>query len=84
MTARRALVLRILEGRSDANIRFAELLTLLRNMGFTERIRGSHHVFRREGIAERVTLQRDNGMAKPYQVRQIRRLLLKYDLESRP
>ena len=84
MTARRALVLRILEGRSGANIRFAELLTLLRNMGFTERIRGSHHVFRREGIAERVTLQRDNGMAKPYQVRQIRRLLLKYDLESRP
>lgn len=84
MTARRALILRILEGRADANIRFAELLTLLRNLGFTERIRGSHHIFRREGIAERVTLQRDNGMAKPYQVRQVRQLLLKYDLESRP
>ena len=84
MTARRALVLRILEGRSDANIRFTELLALLRNLGFTERTRGSHHIFRREGVAERVSLQRDNGMAKPYQVRQIRQLLLKYDLESHP
>ena len=84
MAARRALVLRILEGRSDANIRFAELLTLLRNLGFTERTRGSHHIFRREGVAERISLQRDNGMAKPYQVRQVRQLLLKYDLESRP
>ncbi len=84
MTPRRALVLRILEGRSDANIRFAALLTLLRNLGFTERVRGSHHLFRKEGVAERITLQRDNGMAKPYQVRQIRQLLLKYDLESQP
>lgn len=66
MTARRKLVLQILEGRSDESIRFTELLTLLRSLGFTERTRGSHHVFRKEGVAERITLQRDDGMAKPY------------------
>ena len=82
MTPRRALVSGILEGRSDANIRFSELLQLLRNLGFIERVRGSHHIFRRAGIRELLTLQRDNGLAKPYQVRQVRQLLLKYDLET--
>lgn len=38
------LLLRILRGNSDANIRFAELTSLLRSLGFTERVRGSHHV----------------------------------------
>ena len=73
---------RILGGRSDANIRFDDLRGLLRNLGFTERIRGSHHVFRKEGVAERINLQRDGGHAKPYQVRQVRIMLLKYELED--
>ena len=72
---------RILGGRSDANIRFDDLRGLLRNLGFTERIRGSHHIFSREGVAERINLQRDGGHAKPYQVRQVRMVLLKYELE---
>jgi len=84
VTPRQELIFRILEGRSDANIRFADLRTLLRNLGFVERVRVSHHMYRREGVNELVTLQRDNGMAKPYQVRQVRRLLLKYDLVPRP
>lgn len=37
----------ILRGQSDANIRFAELCALLQHMGFEERIRGSHHIFRK-------------------------------------
>ena len=73
---------RILGGRSDASIRFDDLRGLLRNLGFTERIRGSHHIFRREGVAERINLQRDGGHAKPYQVRQVRLVLLKYELEE--
>ena len=72
----------ILRGRSDANIRFAELCALLQYLGFEERIRGSHHIFRKQGVVEKLNLQRDDGHAKPYQVRQVRRVILKYKLEE--
>ena len=73
---------RYLGGRSDANLRFDDLRALMRYLGFDERIRGSHHVYRKQGIPEKVNLQRDDGNAKPYQVRQFRRLTLKYQLGS--
>ena len=76
------LIQRILSRRSDANIRFNDLCGLLRNIGFAERIRGSHHIFRKPGVVERLNLQRDDGHAKPYQVRQVRRVILKYKLEE--
>ena len=72
----------VLSGRADAGIRFDDLRGLLRNLGFAERVRGSHHIFRREGVAERINLQRDNSHAKPYQVRQVRRMILKHKLEA--
>lgn len=49
-------------------------------LGFEERIRGSHHLFRKEGIIEKIILQRDNNKAKIYQVRQARSIILKYKL----
>ena len=52
------------------------------NLGFVERVRGSHHIFRKTGVAERINLQRDGSHAKPYQVRQIRQLIIKYQLEG--
>ncbi len=73
---------RILNGRSDANIRFNDLCALLKRLGFTERIRGSHHIFRKEGVAERLNLQRDGSHAKSYQVRQVRQVILNYKLEE--
>ena len=73
---------KILGGRSDANIRFDDLRALLRSLGFTERMRGSHHMFRRQGVIERINLQREGGHAKSYQVKQIRRVILKYKLEE--
>ena len=82
MSSGRSLFERILGGRSDANIRFDDLRGLLRSMGFTERIRGSHHIFRKEGVVERINLQRDGNHAKPYQVRQVRKIILKYMLEE--
>ena len=60
----------ILGGASDANIAFDELCQLLRRMGFDERIRGSHHIFRKHGVEEKINLQRDGNKAKTYQVRQ--------------
>ena len=74
------LLLEILRGKSDANIDFDELLQMLRRLGFEERIRGSHHIFRRDGIEEKINLQRDRGKAKVYQVRQVRAVILRYGL----
>jgi hypothetical protein len=52
------LLLRILRGTSDANISFNELRQVLRRLGFEERIGGSHHMFRKAGIEEKINLQR--------------------------
>ena len=82
MGRRTKLRQRILEGRSESNIRFDELRALLLRLGFVERVRGSHHIFRKEGVNERLNLQRDGSNAKPYQVRQVRQVILKYKLEE--
>ncbi len=66
------LLRRILSGRADANIRFAEIRRLLRNMGFSERVRGSHHIFGVERIEMSLNLQPQNSMVKRYQVEQVR------------
>lgn len=71
---------RILRGTSDANIPFDELRHLLRRLRFEERVRGSHHLFRKPGVEERINLQRDGSKAKLYQVRQVRNIVLKYSL----
>lgn len=70
----------LLAGGADASIRFDDLRALLRALGFVERIRGSHHVFARPGVREIINLQPRNGLAKPYQVRQVRALIVRYGL----
>jgi hypothetical protein len=71
---------RVLRGFSDASIRFDDLRMLLRRFGFEERIRGSHHIFSREGIEEILNLQPKGSLAKPYQVKQVRKVLVRYKL----
>ncbi len=44
------------------------------------RISGSHHIFRLAGIKEKINLQKDGAKAKPYQVKQIRQIILKYKI----
>jgi hypothetical protein len=73
----------LLTGRADANIRFSELRRLLVRLGFSERIRGDHFIYSREGIEEIINLQPRGGQAKPYQVRQVRSLIAKYALTLR-
>ena len=73
----RELRQRILGGRADAAIRFDQLRLFLLGLGFTERIRGSHHIFRKNGVRELINLQRDGSHAKPYQVGQVRRIILR-------
>ena len=74
------LLLEILRGVSDANIPFDDLCRLLPRVGFEQRIRGSHHLFRKAGVEERINLQREGSKAKVYQVRQVRAIILKYHL----
>lgn len=70
----------ILRGNSDANISFTGLCRLLLRLGFHQRIRGDHYIFWKEGVAEIVNLQPKGSKAKPYQVKQVRAILLKYKL----
>ena len=73
----------VLRGAADANIRFDDLRHLLSHLGFEERTRGSsHHIFKRAGIEEMINLQKDGAHAKPYQVKQVRTVILKYHLEG--
>jgi len=74
------LLLQILRGLSDANIEFDELCHLLECFGFDVRTRGSYHVFRKNGIPEKINLQRHGSKAKPYQVKQVRAVIQKYRL----
>lgn len=74
------LLTRILRGTSDAHIAFDDLCQLMLHLGFEERVRSSHHIFRKSGIEEKVNLQEDGNQAKPYQVRQVRQLIVKYKL----
>jgi hypothetical protein len=74
------LLTQILRGVSDANIPFDGLCGLLRHLSFEERVRGSHHIFTREGIEEILNLQPIGSKAKAYQVKQVRDVILKYKL----
>jgi len=74
------LILKILRGKSDAHISFDDLRNLLLHLGFQERVRGSHHIFVKEAVEELINLQRDGKSAKPYQVKQVRQILLRYGM----
>ncbi len=71
---------RVLRGRSDANIGFHDLCHLLDRLGFAERVRGGHHIFSKIGVEEILNLQPRNTMAKDYQVKQVREIILAHDL----
>lgn len=74
------LLARVLSGSANASLRFADARTLLGRLGFSERIRGSHHIFTRPGIVELVDLQPQGGNCKPYQVKQIREVIIRNHL----
>ena len=84
MSRHERLMDRILGGRADRNIRFDDLCRLLADLGFDERIRGSHHIFSRVDVEEILNLQPATaGLAKAYQVKQVRAVVVKYKLAER-
>jgi len=71
---------KILRGTADTSVEFEDLRFLLRDLGLQERIRGSHRIFSKSEIVEIINLQPNGAKAKPYQVKQVRNLILKYKL----
>lgn len=74
------LISLILGGVSDSNISFDQLCHLMKRFGFEERVRGSHHIFRKSSIPDLINLQRDGTQAKAYQVAMVRKAILSYQL----
>jgi hypothetical protein len=70
----------VLRAASDSNIVFSDLCTLLTAIGFQERVRGDHHIFTKTGVVEIINIQPQGAKAKPYQVKQVRNLIIKYGL----
>ena len=80
MSKHEKTLLTVLRGTSDANIRFEDLCGLLVRLGFNQRTKGSHHIFVKAGVAEILNLQPSGSLAKVYQVKQVRAVILKYKL----
>ena len=73
----------VISGANDPGIPFDDLCGLLERLGFDRRTKGSHNIFRRTGITERPNLQRAGKHAKPYQVRQVREIIVRYNLRDK-
>lgn len=80
MSQKEKLLLKILSGTQDASIQFSELQSLLEMMGFMVRIKGDHFIYTKSDIEEIINIQPKGNKAKPYQVKQIRNIILKYKL----
>lgn len=77
---RRQLLNRLAQG-ALANVSFDDLIGLAQGFGFRlVRVSGSHHIFTHQDIAELINLQSVRGKAKPYQIRQLLRLVERYNL----
>lgn len=74
------LLVSILSGTKDSNILFADLQSVLDRLGFQCRIKGDHFIYTKDGIEEIINIQPKGNMAKPYQVKQVRNLILRYRL----
>src|SRR5438552_5872862 len=64
MASARKILDEVLRGSSDANVAFRDLRQLLISLGFTERISGGHHTFRRAGVRELINIQKEGNKAK--------------------
>lgn len=80
MSQKEKLLLKILSGTQDASIQFSELQKLLEMVGFSVRIKGDHFIYTKSDIEEIINIQPKGNKAKPYQVKQIRNIILKYKL----
>lgn len=74
------LLLAVLSGARDKNMLFTDLQTVLDRLGFQCRIKGDYFIYSRDGVEEIINLQSAGDKATPYQVKQVRNIILKYQL----
>jgi predicted RNA binding protein YcfA (HicA-like mRNA interferase family) len=69
--------------RGARNLRFRDVAAMLEALGFRlVRVSGSHHIFAAPNVRELINLQEVKGQCKPYQLRQILRLVERYNLDT--
>lgn len=74
------LFMQIMSGTQDSNISFSDLQKALTLLGFIVRIKGDHFIYSKEGVDEIINIQPNGNKAKPYQVKQVRNMILKYKM----
>lgn len=74
------IMISILSGTKDSNITFTDLQKILTMLGFVVRIKGDHFIYTKDGIEEIINIQPKGNKAKPYQVKQVRNIILKYKM----
>lgn len=70
----------ILSGTQDRNISFRDLQAVLEWSGFQCRIKGDHFIYTKDGVDEIINIQPIGSKAKSYQVKQVRNIILWYQL----
>lgn len=70
----------VMSGTKDKNITFSDLQVLLERLGFQCRIRGDHFIYTKDGVEEIINIQPAGNQAKPYQVKQVRGIILRYQM----
>ena len=74
------LMVSILNGAQDNAFSFSDLQKVLTLLGFVVRIKGDHFIYSKDGVEEIINIQPNGNKAKPYQVKQVRNIILKYKL----
>jgi hypothetical protein len=68
---------------NPSNVLFRDLLDVCRAYFGEPRIRGSHFIFKMPWPGDpRINIQRDGKMAKPYQVRMVKKALERLEAEN--
>ncbi|MDR3344563.1 MAG: type II toxin-antitoxin system HicA family toxin [Oscillospiraceae bacterium] len=80
MSQREKVFLQILCGTQDKNILFSDLQSVLAHLGFDLRIKGDHFIYTRSDVEEIINIQPNGKAAKPYQVKQVRNILIHYQM----
>jgi len=80
MSKQEKFIVTLLSGGSDENLNFDDLTKLLVSLDFQYRVKGSHHIFFKQGVEEILNLQAKGKLAKGYQVKQVRDVLVRYQL----
>ena len=75
MTSAEKVLQKILSGKQDRNVTYAELATVLTNQGWTlDRVTGSHHIFRAPD-GRMLSLPKHGKDIKPVYVKEARKFL---------